>query len=142
MTTAQHLRAIDLLRSREFPAEFGPSDVGTEGPGFHIAELNGQIPQMPQMSDMGADADVDAEQLAAEHEALLRALTHRWGEPELFSLASTALRADADEDIPEPWLRLSAQLTYLCLWRIEDRWIGVGGSEEWLLAVVTETDPP
>lgn len=136
MTTAQHLRAIDLLRSREFPAEFGPSDVGTEGPGFHIAELNGQIPDIPQMPDVGA------EQLAAEHEALLRALTQRWGEPELFSLASTALRADADEDIREPWLRLGALLTYLCLWRVEDRWIGVGGSEERLLAVVTETDPP
>jgi hypothetical protein len=137
MTTAQHLRAIDLLRSREFPAEFGPSDVGTEGPGFHLAELNGQILHTS-----------DTEQLEAEHDALLRALTQRWGEPDLFSLASTALRAEAaeaDEEaeaIPEPWLRLSALLTYLCLWRIEDRWIGVGGSKERLLAVVTETDPP
>ncbi|MFF0064656.1 hypothetical protein ACFYRC_24505 [Streptomyces sp. NPDC005279] len=138
MTTARHLDTIDLLRSRGFPAEPGPSDVGTEGPGFHIAELNGQV---AEGAESDADAETDAEQRAAEHEALLDRLTERWGEPDHFSLAGTGLRAEADEDVPEPWLRLSALLPYLHLWRIDDRWIAIGASETQLLAVVTETDP-
>ncbi|MFF3457730.1 hypothetical protein ACFYXH_26090 [Streptomyces sp. NPDC002730] len=142
MTTAQHLDTIDLLRSRGFPAEPGPSDVGTEGPGFHIAELNGHVGQGADSdADGETDAETDAEQRAAEHEALLDALTQRWGEPDYFSLTGTGLRADADEDVPEPWLRLSALLSYLHLWRIDDRWIAIGASETQLLAVVTATDP-
>lgn len=69
-------------------------------------------------------------------------LTERWGEPDFFSLVSTSLRAEAEEDVPEPWLRLSAVLDCLHLWRIEDRWIAVGVSPAQLLAVVTEIDPP
>ncbi|MET7617159.1 hypothetical protein [Streptomyces sp. NPDC005408] len=130
MTTAQHLETIDLLRSRGFPAEPGPSDVGQEGPGFHIAELNGHF---------GDDAD--AEQRLAEHDALLDVLIERWGEPDLFSLASTQLRADGDEDVPDPWRRLSEQMGWLHLWRIEDLWIALGLSEFQLLAVVTDIDP-
>jgi hypothetical protein len=137
MTTAQHLDTIDLLRSRDFPAEPGPSDVGTEGPGFHIAELNGHFGD-----DAETETEADVEQRAAEHHALLDVLTKRWGEPDLFNLATTALRADADEDMPEPWLRLSALLAHLHLWQIDDRWVAVGVCEAQLLAVVTEIDPP
>ncbi|MFF4233007.1 hypothetical protein [Streptomyces sp. NPDC001820] len=139
MTTARHLEIIDLLRARNFPAERGPSDVGSEGPGFHIAELTGHFGH-------GADPDVDreaeAQQRLAEQEGLLRGLTERWGEPDLFSLASTQLRAERDEEVPDPWRRLSEQMGWLHLWRIEDRWIAVGLSEFQLLVVVTEIDPP
>ncbi|MCX4587440.1 hypothetical protein [Streptomyces sp. NBC_01481] len=138
MTTAQHLDTIDLLRSREFPAEPGPSDVGSEGPGFHIAELNGQFGDGAD-DDEGGDAAAD--QRAEEHGALLNVLERRWGEPDLFSLASTRLRVERDEEVPDPWRRLSEQMEWLHLWRNEDRWIAVGLSRFQLLAVVTEIDP-
>ncbi|WP_406306233.1 hypothetical protein OHA61_33925 [Streptomyces sp. NBC_00885] len=137
MTTAQHLDTIDLLRSREFPAEPGPSDVGSEGPGFHIAELNGQFGYAAD--DEGGD--VAADQRAEEHGALLNVLERRWGEPDLFSLASTQLRVERDEEVPDPWRRLSDQMEWLRLWRIDNRWIAVGLSRFQLLAVVTEIDP-
>jgi hypothetical protein len=139
MTAARHLEIIDLLRARGFPAERGPSDVGTEGPGFHIAELNGHF---GDGADPDADQEAEAEQRLAEHEGLLRGLTQRWGEPDLFSLASTRLRVERGEEVPDPWRRLSEQMGWLHLWRIEDRWIAVGLSEFQLLAVVTEIDPP
>lgn len=139
MTTARHLEIIDLLRARDFPSERGPSDVGSEGPGFHIAELNGDF---GDGADADRDGEAEAEQRLAEQEGLLRWLTERWGEPDLFSLASTQLRAARDEEVPDPWRRLSEQMRWLHLWRIEDRWIGVGLSASQLLAVVTEIDPP
>ncbi|WP_405809737.1 hypothetical protein OG729_33920 [Streptomyces sp. NBC_00210] len=145
MTTARHLETIDLLRSRAFPTEFGPSDVGTEGPGFHIAELNGHFGDGVD-GDGEGDGDIDptaeGEQRVVEHDDLLDGLTDRWGEPDLFSLASTQLRDAAEEDLPEPWLRLSRLVGWLHLWRTEGRWIGIGLAESQLLAVVTETDPP
>jgi hypothetical protein len=141
MTTARHLEIIDLLRARGFPAERGPSDVGSEGPGFHIAELNGRFGDGAD-PDADADREAEAEQRLAEQEGLLRGLTQRWGEPDLFSLASTRLRVERDEEVPDPWRRLSEQMGWLHLWRIEDRWIAVGLSEFQLLAVVTEIDPP
>lgn len=143
MTTARHLEVIDLLRARDFPAERGPSDVGSEGPGFHIAELTGSFGHgAAPDADVDREAEAEAEQRLAEQEGLLRGLTERWGEPDLFSLASTQLGAERDEEVPDPWRRLGEQLGWLHLWRIEDRWIGVGLSEFQLLAVVTEIDPP
>ncbi|MET7710957.1 hypothetical protein [Streptomyces sp. NPDC005407] len=141
MTTARHLEIIDLLRARGFAAEHGPSDVGSEGPGFHIAELNGHFGDGAD-PDPDADREAEAEQRLAEQEGLLRGLTQRWGEPDLFSLASTQLRVERDEEVPDPWRRLSEQMGWLHLWRIEDRWIAVGLSEFQLLAVVTEIAPP
>lgn len=141
MTTARHLDTIDLLRSREFPAEPGPSDVGWEGPGFHIAELNGHFGY-----DDGCDGDrTGPEQREAEYDALLDALTERWGEPDHVSLASTELRAldeDDDEEVPEPWRRLSLQTGRLYLWQEDGRWIALGLTRSQLLAVVTEVAPP
>ncbi|WP_142215874.1 hypothetical protein [Streptomyces sp. SLBN-118] len=142
MTTAQHLDTIDLLRSRAFPAEPGPSDVGSQGPGFHVAELNGQFGDDGADGYEDGDGDAAADQRAQEHGALLNVLERRWGEPDIFSLASTRLRVERDEEVPDPWRRLSEQMEWLHLWRIEDRWIAVGLTRFQLLAVVTETEPP
>ncbi|MFF3324858.1 hypothetical protein [Streptomyces sp. NPDC002889] len=139
MTTARHLEIIDLLRARDFPPECGPSDVGSQGPGFHIAELNGHF---GDGASADADREAEAEQRLAEQEGLLRGLTERWGEPDTFSLAGTRLRVERDEEVPEPWRRLGQQMGWLHLWRVDQRWIGVGLSAFQLLAVVTETDPP
>ncbi|MFI1393917.1 hypothetical protein [Streptomyces sp. NPDC020681] len=141
MTTAQHLETIDLLRSRDFPEEPGPSDVGREGPGFHIAELNGRV---GDGHNAGADEDAEAaaDQRAVEQGALLDDLTRRWGEPGVFNLVTTLLRVERDEEVPDPWRRLSEQMEWLYLWQIEDRWIGVGLSDFQLQTVVTEIDPP
>ncbi|MET9668790.1 hypothetical protein ABZY19_26020 [Streptomyces sp. NPDC006475] len=144
MTTARHLETIDLLRSRQFAAEPGPSDVGSEGPGFHIAVLGGHPDPGDPYAVAGPDADLraEAEQRRAEHDALLEVLDHRWGDASLFDLTGTQLRAADEGDIPEPWLRLSSTVPWIHLWRVEGRWIGVGLSEFQLLAVVTANDPP
>ncbi|MEU6990448.1 hypothetical protein ABZ953_07265 [Streptomyces sp. NPDC046465] len=163
MSTAQHLAAIDLLRSREFPAEHGRSECGSEGPGFHLAEL---LTSGSFWEDDGTLREATEEQYEAEREALTVLLADRWGPPQRFSLASLFERATGavhavhavqreageevheSEEIPEPWAQLSSAVPDLHLWRADGRWIALGVAQ-WdkelpfqLLAVVTETDPP
>ncbi|MGW5737309.1 MULTISPECIES: hypothetical protein [Streptomyces] len=159
MSTAEHLAAIDLLRSREFPAEHGRSPYGAGGPGYHIAEL---LTSGDFWEDDGTQWETTSDQYDAERDGLTVLLAERWGEPQKFSLASVFERAQGDdfaderedggehggEDIPEPWSSLSSSVPDLHLWRVEGRWIALGVSQ-WdtelpfqLLAVVTEIDPP
>ncbi|MFC8126849.1 hypothetical protein [Streptomyces sp. NPDC057302] len=160
MSTAQHLAAIDLLRSREFPVEHGRSSCGTGGPGYHIAEL---LTSADFWEDDGTRWEATADQYDAERDGLTVLLAQRWGDPQIFSLASLFARSSGDEydsggsedgggssgeEIPEPWGSLSASVPDLHLWRVDGRWIALGVSQ-WdkelpfqLLAVVTEIDPP
>ncbi|MEV0122389.1 hypothetical protein AB0I16_12725 [Streptomyces sp. NPDC050703] len=153
MSTAQHLAVIDLLRSREFPAEHGRSECGSEGPGYHIGEL---LTSDTFWEDDGTRRDRTEEQYEAERDGLTVLLADRWGPPQRFSLASLFDRmvaADlggtgADEEIPEPWAQLASAVPDLHLWHVEGRWIALGVAQ-WdkelpfqLLAVVTEIPPP
>ncbi|MEV6755350.1 hypothetical protein [Streptomyces sp. NPDC051214] len=170
MSTAEHLAAIDLLRSREFPAEHGRSPSGVGGPGYHIAEL---LTSGDFWEDDGTRWEATSDQYDAERDALTVLLAERWGAPQIFSLASVFERTqggaygyddydrDGDngdeaaegetveaEDIPEPWGSLSSSVPDLHLWRAGGRWIALGVSQ-WdkelpfqLLAVITEIDPP
>ncbi|MWA09587.1 hypothetical protein [Streptomyces sp. BA2] len=162
MSTAEHLAAIDLLRSREFPAEHGRSPCGVGGPGYHIAEL---LTSGDFWEDDGTQWEATSVQYDAERDGLTVLLTERWGAPQIFSLASAFERAQGDvyddggeagddgeagaaEEIPEPWGSLSSSVPDLHLWRVDGRWIALGVSQ-WdkelpfqLLAVVTEIDPP
>ncbi|MEU6663959.1 hypothetical protein [Streptomyces sp. NPDC046821] len=146
MSTAQHLATIDLLRSREFPAEHGRSDVGAGGPGYHIAEL---VTCEGIKGDDAAEAAGAQEQTVAERDGLGAVFTERWGQPQWFSLWSVSLRAvEGGEDIPEPWAALSAYVPDVQLWRAGDRWIALGiplGTEDppfLLVAAITDVDPP
>ncbi|MGW7272798.1 hypothetical protein ACWGH5_19985 [Streptomyces sp. NPDC054864] len=156
MSTAEHLAAIDLLRSREFPAERGRSSWGVGGPGYHIAEL---LTSGDFWEDDGTRWEETSDQFDAERDGLTVLLAERWGAPQMFSLASLFERAqggvhafegaaDAAEEIPEPWGSLSCSVPDLHLWRVDERWIALGVSQ-WdkelpfqLLAVITEIDPP
>lgn len=151
MSSAHHLAVIDLLRSRDFPAEHGRSEHGSQGPGFHIAEL---LTSDTFWEDDGTRWHLTEEQYDAERDALTVLLADRWGPPQRFSLASLFERAaaadlgEADEEIPQPWAHLSSCVPDLHLWRVDGRWIALGVAQ-WdkelpfqLLAVVTETDPP
>lgn len=162
MSTAEHLAAIDLLRSRDFPAEHGRSPSGVGGPGYHIAEL---LTSGDFWEDDGTQWEATADQYDAERDGLSVLLAERWGAPQIFSLASLFERAQGDdfgdgdgglgdgdddsgEDIPEPWGSLSSSVPDLHLWQVDGRWIALGVSQ-WdkelpfqLLAVVTEIDPP
>ncbi|MFF3645122.1 hypothetical protein [Streptomyces sp. NPDC002564] len=156
MSSAEHLAAIDLLRSREFPAEHGRSERGSQGPGYHVAEL---LTSDTFWEDDGTRWEATEEQYEAERDALAVLLADRWGPPQRFSLASLFERvvaADfggtdgegAAEEIPEPWAHLSSCAPDLHLWRVDGRWIALGVAQAdkelpfQLLAVVTETDPP
>ncbi|MEU3742032.1 hypothetical protein AB0E78_33865 [Streptomyces sp. NPDC032198] len=167
MSTAEHLAAIDLLRSREFPAEHGRSHSGVGGPGYHIAEL---MTSGDFWEDDGTQWEATSDQYDAERDGLTVLLAERWGEPQIFSLHSLFERKmdeedrladdgegdgegedsadDAGEEIPEPWDSLSSSVPDLHLWRVDGLWIALGVSQ-WdkelpfqLLAVVTEIDPP
>ncbi|MFF9350375.1 hypothetical protein [Streptomyces sp. NPDC014734] len=145
MTTAHHLRLIDGMHARAFPAERVRSDSGVSGPGYHRASLHADIDHWDD--DETALLEHRA-QCLAEHDALLTLLSTRWGEPQMISLWSAQERMTAGEEIPEAWAETVAGCEYLQLWRIGDRWIALGlyleeegpGCE--LSAVVTEIDPP
>ncbi|MEU7581201.1 hypothetical protein AB0B50_26775 [Streptomyces sp. NPDC041068] len=160
MSTAQHLAAIDLLRSRDFPAEHGRARCGSEGPGYHIAEL---LTSGTFWEDDGTRRDETEEQFEAERDGLTVLLADRWGPPQKFSLSSLFDRlmdAEGSEDsednedseesdaIPEPWAQLCSAVPDLHLWHVDGRWIALGVAQ-WdkelpfqLLAVITEIDPP
>ncbi|MFD3655000.1 hypothetical protein ACTU45_15995 [Streptomyces sp. 24-1644] len=145
MTTAHHLRLIDGMRARDFPAERTPSGSGVSGPGYHTAFLHADD------EHWGSDETARLEhraQCLAEHDALITLLTLRWGEPELVSLWSAQARMMAGEEMAEAWADPVAGCEYLQLWRIEERWIAIGlhledggpGCE--LSVLVTVIDPP
>ncbi|KUL54206.1 hypothetical protein [Streptomyces sp. NRRL S-1521] len=154
MSTAQHLAVIDLLRSREFPAEHGRSECGSAGPGYHIGEL---LTSDTFWEDDGTRWHLTEEQYEAERDGLTVLLADRWGPPQRFSLASLFDRMTAagfaddaaeDEVTPEPWAQLASSVPDLHLWHVEGRWIALGVAQ-WdkelpfqLLAVVTEIPPP
>jgi hypothetical protein len=145
MTTAHHLRLIDGMRTRKFPAERILSGSEVSGPGYHTASLHADF-------DRWDDDEVGRlerrAQCLAEHDALLTLLTGRWGEPQTVSLWSAQERMMAGEEVPEAWAETVAGCEYLQLWRIEGRWVAMGlyleeegpGCE--LSVVVTEIDPP
>ncbi|MER5886548.1 hypothetical protein ABT160_22215 [Streptomyces sp. NPDC001941] len=146
MTTAQHVAAIELHRTRAFPAREGRSDMGDSGPGYHVVELDTGEDEF--WDDESSRWEAVHEQYEAEREALALVLERRWGPPDLVSLYSTLTRSLDGEEIPEPWAVLCCHVVDLQLWRVEGRWIAVGVSQ-WdrelpfrLLAVITEVDPP
>lgn len=145
MSTARHVATIDLLCARPFPAERTGSEVGTSGPGFHLAEL--AIGESFGAHD-GSGRALEAEQYEAECTALASVLTTRWGEPHLLSLWNTHVRATEGEEIPDPWRELSAGVGYVHLWRTKAHWLAIGIAQHGddhplqLLATITETDPP
>ncbi|MEU5822987.1 hypothetical protein [Streptomyces sp. NPDC047803] len=144
MTTAHHLRLIDGMRTREFPAERVRSGSGVSGPGYHVVYLH---PDEVWEDDEAARLERRA-QCVADHEALVTLLTSRWGGPEPVSLFSARERMVSGEEIPTPWADTVAGCEYLQLWHIEERWIALvlcledGGSGCELSMVVTEVDPP
>ncbi|WP_329535161.1 hypothetical protein OG568_41010 [Streptomyces sp. NBC_01450] len=147
MDITHWLATIDLLCARDFPAEHGRTDVGTGGPGYHIAELqtSGDF-----WEDDGTDREETEAQYECDRDGLGERLTGRWGAPDVISLKSTFERAQDGEDIPEPWASLSSHVPNVQLWRPPEtaRWIALGVSQ-WdkelpfqLLATVTEIAPP
>ena len=147
MNITHSLATIGLLCTRDFPAEHGRTDVGTGGPGYHIAELqtSGDF-----WEDDGTEREGTEAQYEIDRDGLGERLIERWGAPDVFSLARAFERSQDGEDIPEPWASLSAHVPDVQLWKepLTSRWIALGVSQ-WdrelpfqLLAVITEMDPP
>ncbi|WP_128430496.1 hypothetical protein [Streptomyces cyaneus] len=142
MNIARHIALIDELCFRPFPAEHGSSDVGDEGPGYHVVVLE------RSQGDCGTRA-ATVEQYEKYRDALYELLEPRWGETDPLNLQTTVLRT-AREEIPEPWASLSARARVAYLWEAEGtgRWVAVAVADRdeaddvQLLAVVTEIDPP
>ncbi|CAL9646506.1 MULTISPECIES: hypothetical protein [unclassified Streptomyces] len=146
MNIARHLALVDELCFRPFPAEHGPSDGGTAGPGYFTAVLEGSRGLGGR--DPGERA-ATVEQYEKDRDALYERLARRWGETDPFNLQTVLLRTEREE-IPEPWADLSARARVAYLWEAEGtgRWVAVAVAdrddtdEVRLLAVVTQEAPP
>ncbi|MEU9641019.1 hypothetical protein [Streptomyces sp. NPDC048188] len=147
MDIARHLALIDELCFRPFPAEHGPSDEGTAGPGYFTAVLESS-------HGLGGGSDparraATVEQYEKDRDALYERLARRWGETDPWNLQTVLLRTEREE-IPEPWAGLSARADTACLWEAEGtgRWVAVAVAdrdetdEVRLLAVLTQEAPP
>ncbi|AQS70778.1 hypothetical protein [Streptomyces pactum] len=146
MNIAQHIALIDELCFRPFPAEHGPSDGGTGGPGHFVAVLassNGL-----RGGDQG-ERPVTVGQYEKYRDALYERLAPRWGETDPWNLQTVLLRTEREE-IPEPWAGLGARARTAYLWEAggTGRWVAVAVAdrdetdEVQLLAVITEKAPP
>ncbi len=89
------LTLVDLLCTREFPAEHGSTDEGAGGPGYLMARLGpGEWPQ--------------PEDCYAYETAMTGQLTMRWGTPSRSGTVTLGERIAEGEDISEPWTTLNA----------------------------------
>ncbi|MFE0413740.1 hypothetical protein [Streptomyces tendae] len=146
MNIARHLALVDELCFRPFPAEHGPSDGGTAGPGYFTAVLESSRGLGGR--DPGERAPT-VEQYEKVRDALYERLARRWGETVPFNLQTVLLRTEREE-IPEPWAGLSAGARVAYVWEAAGtgRWLAVavadrdGTDEVRLLAVVTQEAPP
>ncbi|MFH8444545.1 hypothetical protein ACH4D3_25360 [Streptomyces sp. NPDC018026] len=146
MNIARHLALVDELCFRPFPAEHGPSDGGTAGPGYFTAVLEssrglrGRAP---------GERAATVEQYEKERDALCERLAPRWGGTDPVNLQTVLLRTER-ERIPEPWAGLSADARVAYVWEVAGtgRWVAVAvtdrdeADEVRLLAVITREAPP
>ncbi|MGN9761574.1 hypothetical protein [Streptomyces sp. SD31] len=142
MNIARHLALIDELCFRPFVAEHTSWDGGDSGPGYHAVVLESS------RGDCGTRA-ATVEQHEKCRDALYEQFASRWGETDPYNLQTVVLRT-AQEEIPQPWVSLSARARLAYLWEAEGtgRWVAVAVADRdetddvQLLAVVTEVDPP
>jgi hypothetical protein len=135
------LAVVDLLCTRDFPAERGRTDVGEGGPGYFITPLG---------ASTWANGEELAEDLYAYEIAMAERLSMRWGEPLRWGTVTIGERIARGEEIPEPWALLSALADDLRTWKAThaDRWVTVAAADReaevpsQLLLVVTDIDPP
>ncbi|UQA90991.1 hypothetical protein [Streptomyces halobius] len=123
MTIDEHLTAIDRLRLRDFPAERSRGAMAESGPGFHIADL--------RVSRDFWDADLTEveealEEFEAELTALVRALSLRWGEPDVLDLGVCLERSAMGIPVRPPLDSLCGYVPLMYGWRVAGRWVGVG----------------
>jgi hypothetical protein len=142
---ADRAAAVEQLRTRAFPAQRERAGAVVSSPAFHWAELA----RTPVWEGDPAEREAGEERAEAECQALSGELSELWHtEPQTFSLMSLLVRETGGEELPEPWSSLGRSVPELHLWRMADRWIGIGISgraedhERTLVAVVTATDPP
>lgn len=145
MTTAEHLDTIDRLRGREFPTEHVRSGGQRSGPGYHLVQV-GRAEDV--WGDGGSGRAAATDQVTAEYGALTRALDARWGEAQVFGVASLRHRGVEGEEIPEPWDEVSSTTDHVHAWQAEGQWLVAyvaqwdGGEPYGLMAGVTVVDPP
>lgn len=123
MTIDAYLTVIDRWRLRDFPAAPGRSALVESGPGFHIAGL--RVSREFWDADPAEVAEA-AEEFEAELTALVRALSLRWGEPEVMDLAGYLERTARGIPVRPPLDTLCGYVPRMYGWRAQRRWIGVG----------------
>ncbi len=142
MNIARHIALIDELCFRPFMAERTSSHGDESGPGYHVVVLESSH------GDIGTRAET-VEQYEKYRDALDERFAARWRETAPYNLQTVSLRT-AQEEIPDPWVSLSARARVACVWEAEGtgRWVAVcvadldEDDDVKLLGVVTEIDPP
>lgn len=108
MFPAHHLAAVEDLRSQ---------------PAARVVELRTHdVPDDPDPADL-----LEAgREFHAECEALAVLLAQWWGEPATLDLTGHLVRLTEGGQVPEPERALCGLVTELRVWRVGERWIGVG----------------
>ncbi|MCD0485409.1 hypothetical protein LO771_24240 [Streptacidiphilus sp. ASG 303] len=121
----EHLAAIDDLLSRPFPTESYRDAATDAGPSHHVLVLR-------QSQDFWEDSDGEASRQAyadmeSHLEALISALTDRWGEPEAVDLWQYLTASFDGAAAPEPIDMLCQTAVTMQVWRQPeaDHWVGL-----------------
>ncbi|MEU8800463.1 hypothetical protein [Spirillospora sp. NPDC048819] len=139
------LDIVDGLLVLPFPAEDTVEGDRSSGPGYHLCALQAS---RDFWDDDGAEViEAAAEEIDTALQALVAALTARWGGPEPIDLGPYLW---GESEVPEPVNRLCQLSGEMLVWRRPDagRWVAlcVGqGDREFpieLLAAVGETPVP
>jgi len=128
MDIAKDLALIDLLCARPFPSEHERYHTAWLGPG-----------DWPDVGDC-----------YAYETALIERFTQRWGAAARWGTVTLEERIARGEEIPEPWLSLTASAIDVRTWEVSDSarrvTLAVADREDEsrprIWAAVTETDPP
>ncbi|MFH8371279.1 hypothetical protein [Streptomyces sp. NPDC018031] len=125
MTTyiGAHLAAVEALRTRPFPARPSTGAWTWSGPGHHVAAL--RVSEDFWDADLSRVQEVD-EEFHAESEVLVRALSRRWGDPEVWDLTDHLERSALGEPVPPPLDVLCGYVGTLHTWQVAGRWIAIG----------------
>jgi hypothetical protein len=127
MTTRDLESIVDDLFSLPFPRDETPDRSG--GPGYHLRVLRAS-------QDFWDDRDeeiVEAaeEEIDAAFQALVTALTARWGDPETIDLEPYLW---SEDPAPEPIIRLCQLSGSMLVWRRPE-------AGRWLALTVGQADP-
>lgn len=122
MGTEDRLAVIETLLALPFPVTHAQGRDRSSGPGYHVCVLQASQDFWDDRSEEVVEAA--REEVGTTFQALVTALTARWGEPEPIGLERYLW---SESPSPEPMNQLCQLSGEMLVWRRPevDRWIGL-----------------